>query len=163
MKRAILAIAMLGVSAPAMAQQQAGLDQATLQKLQQVLGNQTINMRQQRANIRTNCDENIFMQCRTGYQCTSAGANGATSQTVVRGRANGLCAVSITNSDGSRGECNYTDATMEQMLRLYQSDTVTVAQAIESGSRMMQECKFVDAQGKPFAMPSINGVNGVAQ
>ena len=56
-----------------------------------------------------------------------------------------------------------TDATMEAMLALYRAETVTVAQAMDSGSRMMRECQFVDAQGKPFAMPMVNGMSGGAQ
>ena len=130
---------------------------------QQVLGSQTINISKQRASLKTNCDENEFMKCRAGYSCTSTGASGATSQTTVRGRADGLCNVTVRNSDGSTGDCRYTDATMELMLKVYQSPAITVAEAMDVGNRVMRECNFVDAKGQPFAMPNINGATGVSQ
>lgn len=133
--------------------------QIDMQQIQQVLGNQTINMREQRAKIQTDCNDETFMKCQQGYNCTSKEVNGAASHTVIKGRANGLCYVSISNDDGSHGECAYTDATMEAMLRMYRADTITVAEAMDGGTRMMRECKFVDAQGKPFAMPSMGGMN----
>lgn len=185
MKQWILAAAVICVASPAAwaqtqpsAQQMQQLQQSLnnpqlMQQLQQaiqsggnvqqLLGNQTIDISKQRASLKTDCNEAEFMKCPSGYSCTSTGASGAASRTTVRGREDGLCHVSIQNSDGSTGDCHYTDATMEQMLGIYNANTITIAEAMDAGSRMMKECRFVDAKGQPFAMPTMAGMTGAAQ
>ena len=162
MKRWAMMIAMwpwlaLAQATPADMQQiQQGLnDPAMMQRIMEMAKTQTIDISQHRDRIRTDCDESRFLSCQAGYRCNTTGSSGASSLATVHGKKSGRCHVTMQNNDGSNGICHYTQATMNQMMRIYRATTISVAEAMQAGQNMMQECQFTDAQGKPFAMPVI--------
>jgi len=123
--------------------------------MQQMMQNQEIDLSNQTGWNNHNCDESMLRRCQAGYTCSGSDEQGRPTDVRIEGRENGRCHVRMVNPDGSRGDCHYSEGTVDALIRLQERRTIKMQEAMELGRKVASECQFTDASGKPINLQNM--------
>lgn len=125
------------------------------QLMQQMMQNQELDLSAQPGWNQHNCDESKLRRCSAGYTCSGSDEQGRPTEVRIEGRDNGRCHVRMVNPDGSRGDCHYSEQTIDALIRLQERRKIKMQEAVALGQQVASECQFTDASGKTLNLQNM--------